>query len=228
MRTAPNCFSSISASEAGRVSSASLFNASSRPTRTEGTCAEMLQESSRSGKRAVDQRDGRKRIDGDVVGGGEGGGAWLALGEGMAGAGEGGELVVEQLERADVRRLYRTALDVDDEMTAGVAERVGVIVAVRRHPSEPHIGRNGLQALAERLHQNKLSRLARGDREIAYRKRRIERLVGPEQALHAGKDHMHGGRKLERLGGRNELLAGAHEQLVVEDFPKFCKSMADR
>ena len=57
------------------------------------------------GKRAVDQRDGRKRIDGDVVGGGEASGAWLALGEGMAGADEGGELVVEQLERADVRRL---------------------------------------------------------------------------------------------------------------------------
>ena len=57
---------------------------------------------------------------------------------------------------------------------------------------------------------------------------RVERLVGPEQALHAGKDDVDGGRELHRLGGRHQLLAGAHEQLVGEDFAEFGQRMADR
>ena len=163
------------------------------------------------GERAVDQRDGRKRIDRDVIGGREARGAWFPLGEGMAGPAERRELVVEQLKCADIRRLHRPALDVDDEMTAPVAERIGVLIPVRLHPAEPLIRCERLEPLAERLHQNKLARFARGDGEIAHRKRRIERLVRPEQALHARKDDVHGGGKLERLRGRHELLPGADE-----------------
>ena len=38
---------------------------------------------------------------------------------------------------------------------------------------------------------------------------------------------MDGGGKLLRLGRRHEPLAGAHEQLVGEDFSKLGKGMAD-
>ena len=41
--------------------------------------------------------------------------------EWMAGASERDEPVVEQLQHADIRRLNRQALDVDDEMTAAAA-----------------------------------------------------------------------------------------------------------
>jgi hypothetical protein len=70
--------------------------------------------------------------------------------------------------------------------------------------------------------------LARGHRKIAHRKRRVERLARPKQTLHAGEDDVHGRRKLNRLGGGHELLAGAHEQLVGEDFSKLGKRVADR
>ncbi len=83
------------------------------------------------------------------------------------------------------------------------------------------------EALAERLHQDELAGLARGDREVARRKRWIERLARPKQALHAGEDDVHGRRKLERLGRRHELLPGPHEQLVGENLAELGERMAD-
>ena len=38
---------------------------------------------------------------------------------------------------------------------------------------------------------------------------------------------MDGGRELERLGGRHQPLAGAHEQLVGEDLAQLGQRMAD-
>ena len=98
---------------------------------------------------------------------------------------------------------------------------------MRRHPPGAHVGRQLREALAERLHQDQLAGLARGDSEIAQRKRRIERLARPKQALHAGENDVHGRRQLERLGCRHELLPGAHEQLVGEDLAQLGERMAD-
>ena len=88
-------------------------------------------------------------------------------------------------------------------------------------------GASSFEPPPERLHQDEIADLARGHGEIALRVARVEGLCRPEQALHAGEDHMDGGGELERLGRRHEPLAGAHEQLVGEDFPKLGKGMAD-
>ena len=89
-----------------------------------------------------------------------------------------------------------------------------------------HVGRQLREALAERLHQDQLAGLARGDREIMHA-RRIERRARPKQALHASENDVHGRRQLERLGCRHELLPGAHEQLVGEDLTQLGERMAD-
>ena len=145
----------------------------------------------------------------------------------MAGAGDRGKLVVIELEHADVGRRQRHRFDVDGEMAAPLTQRLDGLLALTRHPADAHRGSKRLQPPPERLHQDQIADLARGHGEVALRVARVEGLCRPEQALHAGEDHMDGGGKLLRLCGRHEALAGAHEQLVGEDFSKLSKGMAD-
>src|SRR5689334_8717483 len=179
------------------------------------------------GERLVDQLERRQGIHLDVVGSGETERLGLPLREWMTRAGERDQPVVEQLQHADVRCLNRQTLDVDHEMATAAPERFDILFAMRWHPAGMYTRRELGEALAERLNQNELAGFARGDREVARRKRRIERLAWPKQALHAGKDHMHGRRKLERLGRRHQLLPGPHKQLVGENLAELSERMAD-
>src|SRR5262249_18802983 len=90
-----------------------------------------------SGKRAIDQVDGRKRVHLDVVCGGEAT-CSLAPRQGMTVAGKRDKLIVEQLEHADVGCRYWCALDVDDEMAAPVAQRIDIVLAMKWHPVDAH------------------------------------------------------------------------------------------
>ena len=112
-------------------------------------------------------------------------------------------------------------------MAASVAQRIDVFLAMRRHPADLYARCLRAQPLAQRLQQHELAGLTRGDGEVARGLRGVERLIRPEQALHAGQDDVDGGRELHRLGGRHQLLAGAHEQLVGEDFAELGQRVAD-
>ena len=157
----------------------------------------------------------------------EGLGVGLLLAQGMTCARDRGELVVIKLEHADVRRRQLHRFDVDGEMAAPLTERLDGLLALTRHPADAHRGSKPLKPPPERLHENEIADLARRHGEVALRVARVEGLCRAEQALHAGEDHMDGGGKLLRLCRRHEPLAGAHEQLVGEDFSKLSKGMAD-
>src|SRR5680860_750255 len=86
-------------------------------------------------------------------------------------------------------------------MAAALTERVDVLVAAIRHPADAHARRQTLEAMTKRLHQDELADLAGGDGEVAIGQRRIEWLVRPEQALHAGQDDVDRWGELQRLGG---------------------------
>ncbi len=173
MRTSPNCVSRIEASDAGSVSSASLFNASNSPTSTEDTRDETLQASlSASSLRSI-----------SAIAGSEFTSIWSAPGE-LLGLGpplrqrmavprQRDELVVEQLEHADVGRLSRGTLR--------CRSRNGTVRGAARRYCPPRcdgiqstrtFGRLRPQALAQRLEQHELAGFARGHREIAHGMRR--------------------------------------------------------
>ena len=145
----------------------------------------------------------------------------------MPGPGERGEAVVIELQHVDVRRRQRHGFDVDGEMTLAMAKRVDNLRAPAWHPARAHRGRDLLKPQSKWLHQDKLADLARGNGEVALGLRRVEGLGRSEQALHAGKDDMHGGGEIEGLRRRHETLARAHEELVGEDFTKLGKGMTD-
>ena len=178
-------------------------------------------------QRPVHQFERRKCVHRHMLRRGEGGGLRLPRREGVPRPRYRGQRVVEQLGLPDVGSLDRRPFDIDDEMAAGVAQRVDRLVAAVWGPGDVHAGRKRLKPLPQRLDQDQLARLARRCGKLAHGKRGIEGFARPEQAFHTGEDDVNRGRKLQRLGRRHQALARPHEQLVGENFAEFGQCMAD-
>jgi hypothetical protein len=78
----------------------------------------------------------------------EGRGLRLSFRKPMSRTAERDQSVVEQLEHADVGRGDRSAFDVDHEMAAALTQGVGVLAALRRHPTDLHARRKRMETLA--------------------------------------------------------------------------------
>ena len=150
-----------------------------------------------------------------------------ARAQGMIWAGERHQPVVEEIEHPDIRRRQVHLLDVDGEMRAPLTQRLDHLGALPRRPADPHRRRDLLEPVPQRLHDPQLPGFGGDDGEIALGVARIEGLGRPEQALHAGKDHVHGRSKLDRFRRRHQLLARPHEQLVGEDLAELGQRMAN-